>query len=246
VFPKERWLIDLVKDEANRNRQVWVYVQNTGERNVLRRVSDLLAAEGLRVGMLDKKAVPRGKREEWIHKRGREFDAPVSHPDLVKTGLDLFDLDQGVNFCTIAWYQTGYNPFTLRQASRRAWRIGQPEHCRVCYGYYKGTMQARAMALMGAKLVAAEQLDGRFSAEGLAAMASDESAEMAMARSLSQRIDATSAERAWAKIAVPARSPIPLPIDEVPVNLPIRPSPALFEPPAGRKPIKQLSLFGDE
>jgi len=31
----------------------------------------------------------------------------------------------------------------MRQAARRAWRIGQPRDCRVYYLYYKETMQHR-------------------------------------------------------------------------------------------------------
>ncbi|MEL7893404.1 DEAD/DEAH box helicase, partial [Pseudomonas aeruginosa] len=37
----------------------------------------------------------------------------------VKTGLDLLD------FPTIAFMQTGYKVYTLQQAARRSWRIGQ-------------------------------------------------------------------------------------------------------------------------
>ena len=61
-----------------------------------------------------------------------------------------------------AFYETGYNLFTLRQASRRSWRIGQKEACRIVYFYYEGTMQDRAMALMGKKLTAAQALEGIF------------------------------------------------------------------------------------
>ena len=51
-----------------------------------------------------------------------------------------------------SFYETGYDLFTLRQASRRSWRIGQKHPCRVYFLYYQATMQARAMALMAQKL----------------------------------------------------------------------------------------------
>ena len=35
------------------------------------------------------------------------------------------------------FYETGYDLFTLRQASRSAWRIGQKRPCRVYYLYYQ-------------------------------------------------------------------------------------------------------------
>jgi hypothetical protein len=64
--------------------------------------------------------------------------------------------------------------FCLRQASRRSWRIGQTKPCRIVYFYYDDTMQSRAMALMGRKLTAAQALEGKFSSEGLAALAGDD------------------------------------------------------------------------
>jgi len=50
-------------------------------------------------------------------------------------------------------------------------------------------MQERAMELMGKKLLAAEALEGKFSSEGLVALAGDDGIEMAMARSLAENMD---------------------------------------------------------
>jgi hypothetical protein len=62
----------------------------------------------------------------------------LSHPKLVSTGLDLFAKAKGGhNFATIVFYETGYDLFTLCQAARRAWRIGQPLDCCVYYFYYQ-------------------------------------------------------------------------------------------------------------
>jgi hypothetical protein len=116
--------------------------------------------------------------------------------------LDLFDKNGNHNFPTLIFYEMGYNPFTLRQASRRSWRIGQQENCKVIYLYYAGTLQERAMALMGKKIAAAQAVDGKFSSEGLAAMAGDDggSVEMALARSLADQIDEGDSMREWAKV----------------------------------------------
>jgi hypothetical protein len=117
----------------------------------------------------------------------------------VETGLDLFDKGGSHNFCTLIFYQTGYNLFTLRQASRRSWRIGQEKDCKVVYLYYAGTMQERAMGLMGRKLAAAEAIDGKFSSEGLAAAGEDESSlAMMLAKNLMDKLDEDPA-LAWAK-----------------------------------------------
>jgi len=153
-------------------------------------------------------SVPLAKREEWIAGHAPKLDVVISHPRLVETGLDLFDKNGRHNFPSICFYETGYNLFTLRQASRRSWRIGQREPCRIVYFYYEGTMQDRAMALMGKKLTAAQALEGRFSSEGLVALAGeDANVEIALARSLVERMDEGDARRVWNKAFSPTARP---------------------------------------
>ena len=173
----------------------------TGKRNVQPRLKKLLEAQGLKVGVLRADDVEPIEREEWIAKHGREFDVMISHPQLVSTGLDLFSKRQGGhNYSTLVFYETGYNLFTMRQAARRAWRIGQPLDCRVYYLYYKETMQHNAMKLMSKKMSAAQALEGEFSEEGLAAMAGDDNLQMAMAKNLSEGIDDADMQRNWTKV----------------------------------------------
>ncbi len=101
--------------------------------------------------------------------------------------------------------QTGHNLFDMRQASRRAWRLGQMWDCFVYYQYYVDTMQHRAMELTSRKLEAALQLGGSFSENGLAALSSDSSAQMALCKSLSDRIDSEDIQRKWPKINAKAK-----------------------------------------
>jgi SNF2 family DNA or RNA helicase len=198
IFPKEQTLLGLVRKEKQAGRQCWVYVQITEKHGLLERLRSILERHGLKVGVL-KANVELAKREEWIAKNGRDVDVVLSHPKLVETGLDLFDKGGNHNFCTLIFYQTGYNLFTLRQASRRSWRIGQQKECKVIYLYYAGTMQERAMGLMGRKLAAAEAIDGKFSSEGLAAASEDEgSLAMMLAKNLVDKLDEDPA-LAWAK-----------------------------------------------
>lgn len=202
IRPKERALLDLIDHERLRARQVWVYVQYTQTHDVAQRLHDLCVEQGFSTAIL-RSSVDLAKREQWIAKNGRGLDVVISHPKLVETGLDLFDKKQGGhNFSTLVFYETGYNLFTMRQASRRAWRIGQRKDCQVVYLYYGGTIQERAMALMGKKMSAAQALEGKFSSDGLAAMGGEEgSAEMALARSLAEQIDDDGeASRHWQKL----------------------------------------------
>jgi hypothetical protein len=158
------------------------------------------------------KAVKTRDRLTWIEMEGKRADIVISHPRLVQTGVDFFGKAAGShNFNAIAFHQTGYNSFTMMQAARRAWRIGQSKDCRVYYLHYRDTMQQRAMALMARKMAAMMALDGRPSVEGLAGMADDESAAMALARSISDAIDTADIQRNWVKVTSnrkPASSPL--------------------------------------
>jgi hypothetical protein len=235
VYPKEQALIDICKKQKKDGVQTWVYVNMTGKRNIQPRLKMLLEREGLRIGILRADDVEPIEREAWIARHGREFDVMISHPQLVSTGLDLFSkAPGGHNYSTIVFYETGYNLFTMRQAARRAWRIGQPRDCRVYYLYYRETMQHKAMSLMSRKMAAAQALEGEFSEDGLAAMAGEDNLQMALARNLAERIDDADMQRSWGKIqsgpkkrqAVPGDALVtagkaipPSPLDELPIEV---------------------------
>jgi hypothetical protein len=121
IRPKEHALIELVKSERAKGRKLWVYVQFTDKHDVQSRLEKLLRQAALRVGVL-RSSVPLARREAWIAQHAPSLDVVISHPRLVETGLDLFDKGGRHNFPTICFFETGYNLFTLRQASRRAWR----------------------------------------------------------------------------------------------------------------------------
>lgn len=126
IRPKERALIELVKAERAKRRKAWIYVQFTDKHDVQGRLEQLLTRIGLRVAIL-RASVSLTEREEWIARYAPRLDVVISHPRLVETGLDLFDKNGRHNFPTICFYEAGYNLFTLRQASRRSWRIGQTQ-----------------------------------------------------------------------------------------------------------------------
>lgn len=66
------------------------------------------------------------------------------------------------------------------------------------------------MVLMGKKLTAAQALEGTFSSEGLVAMAGeDATVEIALARSLVNRLDEGDVRRLWGKVVNPREQPHP-------------------------------------
>ena len=147
LYPKEQALVDLVAAERLQGRRVLVYATHTGTRDITGRMEEFLGRHGLRVAVMKADAVPPERREAWVAKRVEEgVDVLVCHPRLVQTGLDL------VEFPTICWYETDYSVYTMRQASRRSWRIGQTQPVQVVFMAYRNTLQADALQLVAKKL----------------------------------------------------------------------------------------------
>jgi hypothetical protein len=252
LWPKERKLLEILRQEKEAGRQCWVFCVYTNSHPVLQRLEKIITDAGFSAKVLDAAKVPTRHRSKWIADNARGVDVIISHPQPVRTGLTLFDAAGNHNFPSLVFYETGYDLFTLRQASRRSWRIGQKHPCRVYYLYYRETMQARAMALMAQKLDASLALEGQFSAEGLAALSADSgSLTMELAKSLVQNIEFGDAERSWAKFSVGEAMPVE------PATMSIE-SPRPLARDAGRRPrrrmpagslsaavAQQLSLFLD-
>jgi hypothetical protein len=85
---------------------------------------------------------------------------------------------------SLIFFETGYSLHTLRQASRRSWRIGQRQPVRVFYLQYDDTMQASCLRLMGKKLLVSLAMEGKFCREGLQELEEDDDILTAMAREL--------------------------------------------------------------
>ncbi|MBI5446328.1 MAG: DEAD/DEAH box helicase [Deltaproteobacteria bacterium] len=193
AYPKEQALLEFVQEELAEKRRVWVYATYTNTRDVTGRLADLFRKKGIKAAVLKQETVEMSEREEWIQEQVKAgVEVVISNPELVKTGLDL------LAFPTLAFYECGYNTFTLMQASRRSWRIGQALGVKVRYFCYKQTLQEAALRLMGAKVKATQALQGKFSAEGLVALTQSEDMVSALAKALMNGLEGVeSAETYW-------------------------------------------------
>ena len=81
-------------------------------------------------------------------------DVIITHPRKVETGIDLLD------FPTIVWMAIDYSVYTVLQASRRSWRIGQTVPVKVFFYAYEETIQEDALRLVAAKVAAALRVNG--------------------------------------------------------------------------------------
>jgi hypothetical protein len=194
VYPKERRLIEDIRAELCHGRRCQVYATFTGEFDVAARLETVLRNAGFRVAVL-RSTVPTLQREEWYERQFKQVEVVICHPKLVETGLDL------LAFPTLYFYETGYSLHTLRQASRRSWRIGQHHPVRVKFLVNKGTTQTTCLRLMGKKMLVALMMDGKFSGEGIHSLESDDDMMSAMARELVERGHVgESADAIWADL----------------------------------------------
>ncbi len=240
-YAKERRLIDEIKRELAVGRKVHVFAVYTRKRDVTKRLRDLLLKEGVRVEILTAE-VPPAEREAWYERHLRNgMQVCIAHPKLCSVGLDLLD------FPVLLFYETGYSTYTLRQASRRSWRIGQKHPIRVGFLTYAETAQESCLRLMGKKLLASLPMEGKLHADGLQSMDADDDLLTAMARDLVTRQGVgQGAAEVWRGLlqrsgkaetslaAVESTPTIPEPEE---ATAWVRP----FDPPAG--PMVQLSLF---
>ena len=115
---KDLKTLEIIKRKRLSGEKVLVYTSWT-RLDTQKKLGDFLNEEGIRCCTLTTAVVPQ-KREEWLEQRLAEgIDVLITNPTLVETGLDLN------SFTTLIFYNINYNLFTLRQSSRRSWRINQ-------------------------------------------------------------------------------------------------------------------------
>jgi hypothetical protein len=191
MYGKEQRLLNIVRKEHSLGRRCFVYCVYTNTRDITARLKDILTTHGVQAEILRSQVKPE-LREEWLREKvEQDVQVVIGNPILVQTGLDLLD------FPTIIFYQTGYSIFTLRQASRRSWRIGQDKPVRIHYLHYQGTMQERALELVGKKLSASLAIEGKLTDDGLASMCAGEDMTLMLAKALAQGTHIQGAESVW-------------------------------------------------
>lgn len=203
LLSKERDLVGIIKQELAEGRGCAVFAEFTGkeETNVTARLQEVIRREcGLaenEVVILKSSAPAANKREAWMHSRAEDgMKVFICNPECVATGLDFCWVNKKgtrFNYPTIVFYQMGTSLFTIAQASRRAWRLNQTEECRVYYMGIKGTKQQALIQLIAEKTSANGVMEGRFSVDGLAAMAEGIDVDVRLAQIMSE-MDQTSVD----------------------------------------------------
>lgn len=192
LLSKEKRLIEIVMKEIKEGRNCFIFAEYTAsaETCVTYRLKAILEQYcGLRgkIEILESSSPAASKREAWIHKRAKDgIKVFITNPRCVETGLDFVFKEDGVlyNYPTLIFYQMGYSLFTLWQASRRHLRLNQVIECRTYYMAVEKTVQEAVIQLIAEKQVATSAIQGKFSTEGLSAMAQGIDVKVKLAKAM--------------------------------------------------------------
>jgi len=165
IYPKEQSLLDLLKDELAAGRPCVVFVAQSGKYRIQDRLIDLIKQHvpDAKPAVLESNTVATDKRDSWVKKQVKaEANILICNPRLIETGMDVLWAK------SLIFYETSYSLYTTAQASRRHWRVGQTDECRVYHMFYENTMEAQAIKLVSEKQAAAALLGGDADGGGLA------------------------------------------------------------------------------
>lgn len=193
LLPKEIKLIEIINEEISQERCCFVYASYTGEAetNITHRLQRIIERNcnlSGQVAIIESKSPAPLKREAWIKQKASDgIKVFITNPKCVETGLDFCFKYEGklYNYPTLIFMQMSYEMSVIWQASRRHYRLNQRELCKTYYLAYEGTLQTAALEIMAAKQVATSAIQGKFSSEGLAAMAKGVDTRTQLAAALS-------------------------------------------------------------
>jgi hypothetical protein len=155
-LPKEEKLAEHVRNNMANGRKTLVFVEQSGTRDIRPRLMEALEAlvPGVNVRKLSAGDMTPARREAWIEANAPTMDVLIVNPSLVETGLDL------VMFAGLIFYELPLSLYTLWQAMRRVWRLGQKYPVTCTFMVYQGTVEEALLKRMGVKLKAAMLLYG--------------------------------------------------------------------------------------
>jgi SNF2 family DNA or RNA helicase len=161
---KEQQLLKIVKEAKNNGDKVLIFTTQTKKRDIQPKIAKLLEIHNIKPAVMYNH-ITTDKRDAWIKNKTKNIDALICHPRLVATGMNLLE------YPIIIFFDTGYSTYTLRQASRRSYRINQTKpQVDVYYLYTKDTIQQDCLSLMAKKNEVSLMAEGEIQEGGLSAM----------------------------------------------------------------------------
>jgi hypothetical protein len=192
LHAKERWLIDIVKKELSEKRRCTIFNNYTGNYGMNERLYEILTDNGIRCKILNESNTDL-RQERLAELEADEIPVIITNMKLVEVGLDM------MYWPTIIYYQLNYEVSTVRQSSRRAWRIGQDRECRVYYPIYNGTQQMKQFIHIMNGRGHALMVEGRLDSSELAQYSRD--SQSALASDLASCFATSDVAQSWTSLA---------------------------------------------
>lgn len=197
-----------------------------------------------------KASISARRRMGWLREqRKRGLDVMICQPQLVELGLDLLEYER------IFWFEPEYKINTVRQASRRSWRIGQTNDILVSASFYASSFQQQAWALIARGMQAALHTEGDLVSHAISVFEQEDDLTLALIKFLlDKNPEILSAERAFQELHATTRAYVET-VDDgpIPAGLPaptiLTESTSVTSPKqaeaaqAVRQAVDQLSLF---
>lgn len=161
LYPLERKLQELISQELAEERRVLVYVEQSRERSMARRLSFVLREWQHWLWTLPDQVKPEERQQAIWHAVAQGKRIIIAQYRAVSEGLNLQFLD------SIVWFELPLNLFLLDQASRRCWRLGRQGEVRVYYLAYAGTPAHAKLVRLGQQHGAASAFAGQLAEGGL-------------------------------------------------------------------------------
>ena len=153
LYPLERRLISLVRQELSEGRRVMLYFEQNDLRSMARRLEWVLRE--LHPWTLPNSVAAEDRQQAILRAVQQEHVVVIVPYRRVNEGLNL---QSGID--TIIWCEMALNLFMLDQASRRAWRLGKREEVRIYYLAYANTAGHTKLRKLGQQSGAAAAFAG--------------------------------------------------------------------------------------
>lgn len=194
ISAKEEKLVEIVQENLTEGRGCVIYCHYTSYYAVHHRVRDVLKKHGIDSIAVLESSVSPDDRVTWLAEQARKgTKVIICNMSLVETGLDL------LHWPTIIYYQLSYDINTVRQASRRAWRIGQTRECRIYYLVTDGTQQLAQFQTCLEKRAHAMMTEGRLDKSEMRGFING--GRMSLAADIAQCIVSEDIGLKWTKLA---------------------------------------------
>jgi hypothetical protein len=194
ITAKERQLIKDVERELQSNRRCIIFTHFSGNYGTNERLKLILENKGIVCNIMND-TVSVDQRFDWLEEQSQSStEVLIMNMRLVEVGLDLFE------WPNIMFYQMNDDINVCRQASRRAWRLGQHKKCKVYYYVADKTNQMVQFQRLMSRRVAAMIVEGRIERSDELAKYADTSTN-GMVADLSKALSSVELVNAWKSAA---------------------------------------------